>query len=93
MEFDPDVRGDEIVITSSGAPGRDISFYGRARDKFPWVIECKNQEANKIMWHWYDQACSHKKVDEHGFPMVIFSKNHEEPMVTMRFEDFLKLSL
>ena len=91
LEWAPDVRGDEIHVTSSGAGGRDLHITGRAKEVYPFIVEAKNQECNKQMWDWYEQALSHKVEGEQAVPVVIFSKNRAEPMVTLKFEDLLWL--
>ena len=91
LEWVPDQRPYEIVVTPSGINGRDLSFYGVAKDKFPYAIECKNQETNKVMWDWVDQANKHVGQTS-DIPLVVFSKNHEEPYVVLSFDHFLKLT-
>ena len=52
-------------------------------------IECKAQERMQL-YDWIDQA---KRDASHNgkIPVVIHKKNNSEVLVTMRFEDFMKL--
>jgi hypothetical protein len=71
-----------------GAYGEDILFSPAARRQFPFSIECKNVERLSI-WSAIDQAranCS----KEHT-PMVVFTRNHETPQISMPFEKFLEI--
>ena len=50
-----DVHPEDIESRSMGAGGEDLIMARAARKKFPYSIECKNQE-NVNVWKAYDQA-------------------------------------
>lgn len=87
------VEPDDIQVTSSGAPGKDLRFSPKARALFPFVVEAKNQEALNI-WEAYAQAEDHwlKEMSrEEVYPLVIYKRNRSDLMVSMSLEDFLHL--
>lgn len=51
-------------------------------------IEAKRQE-KLYPYDWMEQ--SKRDAKEGEIPIVIFKKNYHEPLVQMRFEDFMKL--
>jgi hypothetical protein len=50
-----DVHPEDIESRSMGAGGEDLIMARAAREKFPYSIECKNQESVNI-WKSYEQA-------------------------------------
>jgi hypothetical protein len=89
LEWAPDLQEGDIRITSSGAPGEDLLLSPKAQEVYPVTFECKNHERIQI-WVAYEQAKQH--AAETGLmPVVVFSKNREEPMITMKLDHWLKL--
>jgi hypothetical protein len=90
LKFLP-VDPDDIVVTSSGAGGKDLKFSPKARGHFPFVVEVKNQEAVNI-WQAYAQAEEHwqKEISrEEVYPVLIYKRNRSDLMISMSLEDFL----
>ena len=52
-----DVHPEDIESRSMGAGGEDLIMARDARKKFPYSIECKNQEKLNV-WDAYEQASS-----------------------------------
>ena len=50
-----DVHPEDVESRSMGAGGEDLIMARAAREKFPYSIECKNQEALNV-WKSYEQA-------------------------------------
>ena len=50
-----EVHPEDIESRSMGAGGEDLIMARAARQKFPYSIECKNQEAVNV-WKSYEQA-------------------------------------
>ena len=50
-----DVHPEDIESRSMGAGGEDLIMARAARHKFPYSIECKNQESVNV-WKAYEQA-------------------------------------
>lgn len=89
LQWCPDLHQDDIIVTSSGTTGEDLQLSPKARAVYNYAIECKNVEKLNV-WDAYKQAVSHVKEDR--TPLLIFSKNRHPVMVTLTFEDFLKLT-
>lgn len=51
-----EVHPEDIESRSMGAGGEDLIMARDARKKFPFSIECKNQEKLNI-WDAYEQRC------------------------------------
>ena len=66
-----DVHPEDIESRSMGAGGEDLIMARDARKKFPYSIECKNQEKLNV-WDAYEQASSNSGNHE---PIVFIKKN------------------
>lgn len=94
LAWAPDLKPDDIAITSSGETGEDLKLSPQAREVYPYVFECKNVE--KINVHEaYAQAVQHwqkrgKQAQE--FPVLAFKKNRTDLFVMLSMEHFLKLT-
>lgn len=88
--YAPVLSEGDIEITSSGATGEDIKLSPHARGFYPFAIECKNQESLNI-WAAYEQAKEHADGKE-LVPIVFYKRNRSELMVTLKAEDFFKLT-
>jgi hypothetical protein len=58
-----------------------------AREKFPYSIECKNQESLNI-WKAYEQATENSGNYE---PIVFIKRNNQKPLVVVDAEYFVRL--
>ena len=70
-----------------GSSGEDIIMGKLSRQKFPFSVECKNQEKVNV-WEAYAQASSNCKGYE---PLVVIKRNRHKPLVLMDAEEFVKL--
>ena len=70
-----------------GAGGEDLIMARAAREKFPYSIECKNQESINL-WKSYEQAQENSKDYE---PVVVLKRNNSKPLVLVDAEYFVKL--
>mgnify|MGYP003311351383 FL=1 len=70
-----------------GAGGEDLIMSRSARDKFPYSIECKNQEKINI-WESYKQAEENSKSYE---PVVVMKRNNHKPLVLVDAKYFVEL--
>ena len=80
-----DVHPEDVESRSMGAGGEDLIMARAAREKFPYSIECKNQEKINI-WEAYSQASSNSGNHE---PIVFIKKNGKKPLVVLDAEYFL----
>ena len=81
------IHPEDIESRSMGAGGEDLIMARAAREKFPYSVECKNQE--KItLWESYNQAQQNSKNHE---PVVILKRNNSKPLILVDAEYFVKL--
>ena len=71
------IHKEDIESRSMGAGGEDLIMARSARQKFPYSIECKNQEKINI-WESYKQANENSKDYE---PVVVLKRNNHKPLV------------
>ena len=83
LKIDPE----DIESRSMGAGGEDLIMSRAARHKFPYSVECKNQERLNI-WQAWDQANGNKGIYE---PLVVIKKNGIRPLVVLDAENFLDM--
>ena len=70
-----------------GAGGEDLIMARAARAKFPYSIECKNQESVNV-WKSYEQAVENSGNYE---PIVIIKRNKSKPLVLIDAEHIVSL--
>ena len=73
--------------TGGAAGGEDLIMARAARQKFPYSIECKNQESINI-WKSYEQAKENAGEYE---PIVVLKRNNTKPLVLVDADYFVKL--
>ena len=83
LEIDPE----DIESRSMGAGGEDLIMSKAARNKFPFSVECKNQERLNI-WSAWEQANSNRGIYE---PIVVIKRNGTAPLVVLDAENFLDM--
>ena len=81
------VHPEDVESRSMGAGGEDLIMARAAREKFPYSIECKNQEKVNI-WESYSQAVENCKDYE---PIVVVKRNNHKPLVLVDAEYFIGL--
>ncbi len=69
-----------------GAGGEDLIMARDARQKFPFSIECKNQEKLNV-YDAYDQACANSGDHE---PILFMKKNMKKALAVVDAEWFIK---
>ena len=82
-----EIHEEDIESRSMGAGGEELIMARAAREKFPYTVECKNQEKINI-WESYTQADSNSKVYE---PVVVMKRNKHKPLVLVDAEYFVNL--
>ena len=82
-----DIHPEDIESRSMGAGGEDLIMARAARQRFPYSIECKNQESINV-WKSYEQAQENSKDYE---PVVVLKLNNTKPLVLVDAEYFVKL--
>lgn len=82
-----DLHEDDVISRSMGAGGEDLQLSPAARDRFPFSLECKNQERLNI-WSALEQASENCGEN---YPAVVFKRNRSKLYVAMEFSDLLKV--
>lgn len=82
-----EIHPEDIESRSMGAGGEDLIMARAARVKFPYSIECKNQEKVNV-WEAYAQAEQNCKGYE---PVVVIKRNRTKPLVLVDAEHFVEL--
>ena len=82
-----DVHPEDIESRSMGAGGEDLIMARAARKKFPYSIECKNQESVNV-WKAYEQAEENSGDSE---PIVVLKRKNTKPLVLVDADYFVRL--
>ena len=82
-----EVHPEDIESRSKGAGGEDLIMARAARKKFPYSIECKNQESVNV-WNAYEQA---KENSGNYEPIVVLKRNNTKPLVLVDADYFVRL--
>ena len=82
-----DIDPEDIESRSMGARGEDLIMSKAARNKFPFSVECKNQERMNI-WSAWEQANDNRGIYE---PLVVIKRNGTPPLVVLDAEVFLDM--
>lgn len=80
---DGDIRG-----AIMGESGTDVKLSPIARRKFPFSMECKNQERGSI-WAWWKQTLDNLREDT--YPLLIFRKNRRKHLCCILRNDLNEL--
>jgi len=81
------VNPEDIESRSGGAGGEGLIMARAAREKFPFSIECKNQETLNV-WKSYEQAEANSGDYE---PIVFIKRNNQKPLVVVDAEYFIRI--
>lgn len=87
LQYAPELQDADINVTSSGVTGPDLTFSPLAQERYPFRVECKNQESISI-WACLEQAEGHGGC---GTPVLIFSRNRSKTYVALELEELLRL--
>ncbi len=82
-----ELNSEDLESRPMGSGGEDIIMGVQSRTKFPFSIECKNQEKVNV-WEAYAQAEENCKGYE---PLVVIKRNRHKPLVVMDAEEFVRL--
>ena len=83
-----EVHPEDVESRSMGAGGEDLIMARAAREKFPYSIECKNQERLQI-WKSLQQA--EGNTAENCEPLLIIKRNGTKPYAVIDLEKFISL--
>ena len=77
---------DNVVSTPMGVNGVDIQVYGSDAKRFPFAIECKNQERLQL-WQAIQQA---EKNANDKVPLLIIKRNRSKIYAVIELDELLK---
>lgn len=83
----PTIGSEDVKCAIMGESGVDIHLSTRARELFPFGIECKAQETLNI-WQALEQARINAEKEK-LMPLLVFKRNRSDLYVCLRFADFL----
>ena len=78
---------DDVRPAIMGESGEDIKLSTAAREKFPFAVECKNQERLNV----WDALAQAEANAERGCPLLVFKRNRTRTYVALSFDDFMEL--
>ena len=78
---------DDVRSITMGDSGEDILLSPAARRKFPFSVECKNQEKLNI-WSSIEQAENNSGIHT---PLLIFKRNRTKTYAVLEFDKLLEL--
>ena len=81
------IHEEDIESRSMGAGGEDLIMARAAREKFPYSVECKNQEKLNL-WEAYSQAEANCGDYQ---PIVFLKRNNQKPLVLVDADYFVNL--
>jgi hypothetical protein len=80
---------DELIASREmGQNGTDVRLLGEAQERFPFSVECKNQERWDVL-AWIKQAQKNQKEGTDW--LLICKKNQTKPVVIMDAMKFFEL--
>lgn len=80
---------DEMIASREGGQsGVDVRLVGKAKELFPFSVECKWQEVWKVA-SWIEQAQANQ--DSGTDWLLVIKKNRVKPVVVMDAERFFEL--
>ena len=83
FELDIDIRS-----AIMGETGEDIKLSSKARESFPFSVECKSLKTISVYRH-YDQA--RKNCPPEAQPLVVVKENRRKPLAVIDFEYFMEM--
>jgi len=87
--FQEELTPADVSSNPMGCAGCDVVLSTRARELFPYAVECKNCESWTIPAWWVQTTANANK--EGLKPALVISKNRQEPLVILRYTDYLEL--
>ena len=80
---------DELIASREmGQSGTDVRLLGEAQKRFPYSVECKNQERWSIL-NWVEQARKNQKDGTDW--LLVVKKNRVDPIVIMDATRFFEI--
>lgn len=81
---------DDVRSTGMGQGGEDIQLSPKAREVFPYSVECKKHKSFAIYKH-YDQAAANCPPPGGIKPVLFVEADYKRPLAVLDMEDFFDL--
>jgi hypothetical protein len=83
---------DLVQTAVMGESGADVRLIGSTKERFPFSIECKNQEKYKGVYDILRQAATHATSTSIALePLGVIKMNHQRPIVVLDAEYFMEV--
>ena len=79
----------DVQSTAMGQSGCDLYLSPAARERFPFGVECKAQEAIALPAWW--RQCTANAEAEGLAPLLVLKQSRREPLAVLRWSDLLAL--
>lgn len=84
-----ELPAEDVKGATMGEPGVDIKLSRRARDCFPFAVECKAHNRMALFRIWEQTVANAKK--ECLMPMAVVKENHKKPLAVVELDTLMKL--
>lgn len=81
----------DVESRGMGQNGVDVILSPAAKRLFNLAIECKNCETLNVARIFQEHY--KKYAQDEALKLLVHSKNHTDPMVTLKWQDFLRIML
>lgn len=82
------LSNEDIRITVGSENGADVKLSKKGKIRFPFSIECKNQEGFTSIYKHYEQAKGHEKD---LIPLLLIKSNHKPILAVLDFDYLLSI--
>ncbi len=89
LDFFPSLSKDDVVSCPPSVKGVDIILSDKAKEIFPFKIECKNHERMKYLWDMYEYG---ENIDGDETTILVTKRNKKPPLAVMHYADCLELT-
>lgn len=86
-KYFPQFAPGDVRVAIMGERGQDVKLSPFAQKIVPYDFECKNQEKNRTVFRFYEQA---KRIGVLE-PVLVVKQNKQKPLVVIDAEHFFKL--
>ena len=87
LNYFPTLNSDDVKSNPMSCNGADVQLSSKAKELFPYAIECKNKETLKGLYKDYLQAQSHGAEE----PLLILKSNNQKPLAVISAEHLFQL--
>ncbi len=90
LDFFPSLSKDDVVSCPPSVKGVDIILSDKAKEIFPFKIECKNHERMKYLWDMYEYGANIKGDET---TVLVTKRNRKPPLAVVHLNHFVELTV